>query len=354
MKKKLTFMISVLLLACLSGCIDTGDGDDDGSKDSVFKSRTGTWKYLGLKDITIKSIVVNPDNRDILVVGTYNGMYRSADRGVTWDFVYGGEKSDCHIFNSENWNILYAISDHVIIKSIDGGVHWSEMSRPSEDHGCVSFAIDPNDPSIFYAGWYKSDEGTESGMFKSLNSGLSWTHKSEGLIHYTDNAVMENKWLVVGARTITVDPNDSTNIYIGTSGGVWKSSDSGDTWSDQNGSGGAYINVILVDPKDSKTVYSGGWGLKRYLEECWNWEFIGLEGSIVMDLIIDPNDDDIIYAGTYEWGVLRSIDKGNSWEEIWRTQERPTNEIHNLACDLGDPLTLYAATGKGVYSITFE
>lgn len=356
---KLALMISVLLLVDLSGCIDTVEEEEDGSKDSVFKSRTGTWKYIGLKEDThcVQSIAVNPDNTDILIAGTYNGMYRSADQGVTWNLVYGGDNSDCHgiIPDPENNNVLYALADGVIVRSLDGGVNWGKMGRPSEDHYCISFSIDPNDPSTIYAGWYKEDAGEESGMFKSVSSGTSWSHISEGLIHYADYVVQGDKWRVVDIRTITVDPNDSTNIYMGASNGVRKNFDGGDTWP-INASGGPYVNVILVDPNDSKTIYSGAWGLKKSPDKGESWELIALGGSIVMDLLIDPNDDDIMYAGTYEWGVHRSIDDGKSWEEIWRVYDPPleTNEIHDLAYDLGDPLTLYAATKKGVYSITFE
>ena len=76
-----------------------------------------------------------------------------------------------------------------------------------------AFAIDPLTPTTLYA-------GTEGGVFKSTNSGSTWSPASSGLTGFNSTIL-----------ALGIDPLTPSTLYAGTSGGVFKSTDAGGTWS---------------------------------------------------------------------------------------------------------------------------
>jgi hypothetical protein len=180
------------------------------------------------------------------------------------------------------------------------------------------------------------------------------------------------------AGSVTIDQNDSTGdtVYVGTgeanvcgSGcvagvGLYKSTDGGRTWSGPLGQaelGGKGIGAIVVKPGDSSTLYAATttalrgmssvccsgvtrpvpdaaqWGLFKSTDGGSSWAFIhngaattaACTGDLtefnnggtcsprgVRQVVLDPFNPDIVYAGSYARGVWRSNDGGATWTQI--------------------------------------
>jgi hypothetical protein len=103
-----------------------------------------------------------------------------------------------------------------------------------------SIAIDPNDPNTIYAGT------PGGGIFKSSNGGENWSEVNTGLTHRT-------------VRALVINPKDSNTVYAGTFGrGVFKSTDGGESWSEVNpGLTNRNVTFLAIDPKNSNTIYAG-------------------------------------------------------------------------------------------------
>ena len=107
---------------------------------------------------------------------------------------------------------------------------------------CGALAIDPQTPTTLYAG------GT-GGVFKSTDGGESWSAVSSGL---TDLRV----------SSLAIDPKTPTTLYAGTSGsGVFRSADGGISWSAFNaGLTDLNISSVVLDPRRPTTVYAAAAG----------------------------------------------------------------------------------------------
>jgi photosystem II stability/assembly factor-like uncharacterized protein len=82
-----------------------------------------------------------------------------------------------------------------------------------------------------------------------------------------------------------------------------------------------------------------------------DWSSNGPAGQQVLALAIDPDNSSIIYAGTRDGGVFKSMDGGTSWQEA--KHGLPRERITTLKIDLSNPDTLYAGVnGAGVFKST--
>jgi photosystem II stability/assembly factor-like uncharacterized protein len=155
-------------------------------------------------------------------------------------------------------------------------------------------------------------------------------------------------------------------FYFGsTGGGVWKTDDAGETWS--NVSDGfmktGSVGAITVAPSDPNVVYVGmgehpvrgvmtshGDGLYRSTDAGKTWTRLGLEKTRAISRIrVHPGDPDLVYVAAQgapygpskDRGIYRSKDGGKTWALIHSVNE--STGASDLAMDPGNPRILYAA-----------
>ena len=150
-----------------------------------------------------------------------------------------------------------------------------------------------------------------------------------------------------------------------TGGGVWKTTDAGETWinvSDGQGFGSASVGAVAVAPSDPNVVYAGmgsacirgnvsaGDGVYRSTDGGETWSHVGLEEAGQIGRIrVHPADPDRVFVAALghafgpneERGVFRSTDGGASWEKVLYASERAG--AVDLALDPTNPRHLFAA-----------
>ncbi len=200
-----------------------------------------------------------------------------------------------------------------------------------------------------------------------------------GLQEAKEKAVIQNRsqngfdqeWTVQGpgnlggrVNTIAVHPDNEDIIYAGFSlGGIYKTVNGGVTWSpifdDQIFSA---IGDISIDPNDSNTIYVGtgdpnisgfpsiGDGVYKSEDAGETWTHIGLtEQRIISEIIVDPSNSDRIFAATMglpferntDRGLYRSEDKGESWEQILFLSD--STGVTDIVINPANPNIIYAA-----------
>jgi photosystem II stability/assembly factor-like uncharacterized protein len=164
--------------------------------------------------------------------------------------------------------------------------------------------VDPQNPSTWFVAV------GSGGVWKTTNSGTTW------------EPIFDNQYSY-SIGTITIDPNNSNIIWVGTgenvSGrhvawgdGVYKSSDGGKTWTAMGLKTSEHIGRILVDPRDSDVVLvaaegplwseGGERGVFRTTNGGETWEpVLAIDDQTgATDLEFDPSNPDLVYAATYQ------------------------------------------------------
>ena len=163
---------------------------------------------------------------------------------------------------------------------------------------------------------------------------------------------------------IAIHPQDRSTWYIAVgSGGVWKTVNSGTTWTPIFDNQPSYsIGCLTIDPNHPDVVWVGtgenvsgrhvgyGDGIYKSLNGGRTWENMGLKYSEhISKILIDPRDSNVIYAAAEGslWspgghrGLYKSTDGGKNWELSLKISEN--TGVTDAAFDPGNPGTLYAA-----------
>ncbi|MDX1673337.1 MAG: hypothetical protein R3314_00945, partial [Longimicrobiales bacterium] len=170
-----------------------------------------------------------------------------------------------------------------------------------------------------------------------------------------------------GGRVTAVDgiPESPATFFMGsTGGGVWKTGDAGETWTNisDDSFAVASIGAVEVADADPSVVYVGtgsacirgnistGRGVYRSRDGGKSWTFIGLpEAGLIGKVVTDPRDPEVVFVAALghpfgpnpERGVYRSRDGGESWERVLFVSDS-TGAV-DLAIDPVNPRNLYAA-----------
>jgi uncharacterized repeat protein (TIGR01451 family) len=205
-----------------------------------------------------------------------------------------------------------------------------------------SLAVNPQTPSTVYAG---ADGG---GVWKTVNSGTTWTPVSAA----------------AGITSLVIDPQNPNTIYAGTGGsaypgGILKSTDGGATWTQilapfVTGNGfSTPINCIAVSPTNSAAVLAAtDSGVYRSTDGGATWN-PSLPGAAVSEVLFDPTNGSPVYASRRGYGVEKSVDGGVSWSPANGAGAYAlpaTVGAVNIAIAPSSPSTLYAAV-KGTNSL---
>ena len=233
-------------------------------------------------------------------------------------------------------NIIYAGSYYGVYKSIDGGTNWTETTV----YGYAftnTIAINPVHHDTLFLGVELIATGGY-GIYRSVNRGNSWARV------YTQQSI----------STITIDPMVTNTIYAGsTSAGVLKSTDGGTTWVPMNdGLSNLEIHAIAVDPYNSNVVYVGTEsGIYKSSNGGSSWVPLntGLPSGIIVNTVaIYPVNSNIVFIGTKGDGLYKSTDGGGSWS--LNGNGIPNSVINCLIFNPVHTNTLYASTpSSGMY-----
>ncbi len=232
---------------------------------------------------------------------------------------------------------------------------------PAFISGRVSdIAVDPRRTSTYYVA------AASGGVWKTVNSGTTFEPIFDGEGSYSIGCV-------------TVDPNDSLVVWVGTGennsqrsvsygDGVYRSADGGRHWQNLGLKASEHIARIVVDPRNSDVVYvaaqgplwaaGGDRGLYKTADGGKTWKRVLTisDNTGVTDLVMDPRNPDVLYAAAYQrrrhvWTLIdggpesalyKSRDAGATWQKLTNGLPKEDKGRIGLALAPTDPDVVYA------------
>ncbi|HJQ34913.1 MAG TPA: hypothetical protein VJ866_22380 [Pyrinomonadaceae bacterium] len=339
----------------------------------VWKTSDGgvTWEPLGeqtFKTGSVGAIGVSESDPNVVYVGMGeetlrgnlshgDGMYKSTDAGKTWKKLPGLDDtrqiSRVRV-HPRNPDLVYvAAIGHAfgpneqrgVFRSKDGGKTWEKVLYKSPLAGAIDLTFDPSNASVLYAAlwqyvrepWTFESGGPASGLYKSTDGGDTWTD-------ITHNPGLPRG--IVGKIGVTVSgasPERVWAIVEAEEGGVFRSDNSGATWSKVNESRDLrqrawYYTKIYADPQNAERVYVLNTGFYRSNDGGRTFTNIAVPHGDNHDLWIAPNDPQRMIESN-DGGANVSANGGRTWTE----QDQPTAQFYRVALDDDFPYNVYGA-----------
>jgi photosystem II stability/assembly factor-like uncharacterized protein len=290
----------------------------DSFDSGVFKSIDGGASWNKVLDGIATDLVANPSSPAELFAAIgdpfgnqMNGIYRSTNAGGSWQLVEtlprGLNTGRIELARSPSSpNILFASVARVateglmnLFKSVDGGNSWAVVSDAPNYCASQCFfnnfvAVHPTDPSVVFLGGVP--------LFRSTDGGISYTNVSSpkqfGPGLHADN------------HAIAFDPQDRNKIYVANDGGIFRSSDLGNSWTSlNNGLSTFQFQSVVSHPLDGNRAIGGTQDNGTLLYTgmpAWRQIDTGDGGETA----IDPNIPDTLYHFYFFLLLARSDDGG--------------------------------------------
>lgn len=276
---------------------------------SLSANTTDAWRALGPAPLLnrdagrISSIAIHPDNGDVIYIG--------AAQGGVW-------------------------------RTNDGGASWTPLTDAECSLAMGSIALDPVDPRILYAGTgelhFSGDSYYGCGVLRSADAGETWTQLGASVFDTDAGGARISRVLV---DPVSAGSTTATTVYVASNFGVFRSTDSGATWTPVLA---GIATDMVMSPADPRTLYvaigsvtaSAGNGVFRSTDGGVSWTRLdgGFPTSDVgrISLAIAPSAPATLYAAVQNGfqtprasgdgqllGIWKSTDAGGTWTKLQAT-----------------------------------
>ena len=217
------------------------------------------------------ALAVDPANTNIVYAGS-DRVSKSTDGGHSWKTVFpphatpNRETVSALAIAPSRPEAIYAITGDfgpssstpadgrtTIYKSTDAGTTWQATTVVRGDVAPTALAVDPRNPTTVYA-------AISAKVMKTTNAGKTWQPIAHGLpithTRGTCHCLSQG-----GVTALAVDPRRSGTVYAAlTQGGIYKTTNGGQTWIRALNTPAGSLDAVAVDPARPATIYAAGEG----------------------------------------------------------------------------------------------
>jgi photosystem II stability/assembly factor-like uncharacterized protein len=324
-----------------------------------------TDKYLDVGNIGALDVADSDPN--VIYVGTGSacirgnisvgrGVWKSTDAGASWKFIglpESGAIGELLIHPTDPDLVYVAALGHPfgknpergVFRSKDGGATWQKVLYLSDSTGAVSLAMNPSNPREIYAGMWRAERkpwtlisgSAEGGVFKTTDGGDSWTKLEGGLPSAPTGKI--------GLAIAASNPDRVfALIEAEPAGGLYRSEDRGQSWTRVNSDAQVrgrpwYYSHVHVDPKNENTVYVLNTPFLKSVDGGQTFQQIRVPHGDTHDLWINPNDPQF-YGLADDGGVVVTVNGGSTFSSMYN---QPTAELYDVMVDNQIPYRIYGS-----------
>ncbi|MGB1451570.1 MAG: WD40/YVTN/BNR-like repeat-containing protein, partial [Marinirhabdus sp.] len=265
------------------------------------------------------------------------GIYRTTNGGNSWDrvlFVTDSTAAIDVVLNPTNTDVLYAAMwertrkpwqrdygglSSAIHQSTDGGNTWAQLGpanglpAPNAQTGRIGLAISPSDPATVYARFTTNEITNQfDAIYKTTNGGATWAEVNTSSISGIDSTF---GWYFGNLRVNPTNPDDV--FVLGQS--LARTTNSGGSWNFVNGMHVDHhaMEFSQNDPNFILAGNDGGIYASTNNGNTWN-KFTNLPITQFYNIEVDNLDPFNVYGGTQDNNTIRSTTAGtNDWFSVW-------------------------------------
>lgn len=324
-----------------------------GTFDGVFKSTDNgeCWvpKNVGLPILNITALAAFNDSTLFTAVRELYtfGLYKSTNLGDHWDYVLGGFPINTIAINGSN---IFLGTYNGIFRSTDGGLSWSGANGPTSKVSSFTFS-----GSNIFAGSY-------SGVYSSTDNGDTWDFLSAGPTNIMALAADEQKiiagtydqgiftstdlgntWAIINdglidKHILSLSIGDSI-VLAGTNFGMFHLTGTSTSWTPCSYTP---YNISFLTTTLNYTFAGGSFGVCRSTDNGMSWlnsysEYLVNDYEYYVTDLISLNNE--LFASYYNYGVCKSTDYGANWSPVnnWPT---------------GFSVNKFASKGEKLFAVT--
>ncbi|MHC4220623.1 MAG: WD40/YVTN/BNR-like repeat-containing protein, partial [Planctomycetota bacterium] len=315
---------------------------------------------------SIGAIRVADSDRNVVWVGTGSdgirsnvitgrGVYRSSDAGATWQLVGLREAGQIGavLVHPRNPDVAYVAAlghpfgrnpDRGVYRTTDGGQTWAHVLFLSDSTGAIDLEFAPDDPRQIYAAMWRGERkpwtiisgAREGGIYRSTDGGDTWTKLGGGL-----------PTGLIGKSDLAVSPADPGRLYVlieaEPGSGLYRSDDRGASFhlvSDQRGllDRPFYYTNVDADPTNADVVYVNSTRFYRSTDGGATFRRLQTPHGDNHDMWINA-DDPRLFIQANDGGANVTTNGGETWSS---QMNQPTAELYQVNVDDQYPYWLYA------------
>jgi len=319
----------------LSGCTLASTSQSTAkSSGGVWRSNDGAKTFVQTNDLMatrgriltlntadINSLTLDPqDPLTVYAASTANGIFYTIDGGNSWQqfkALTAGSINDISV-DSQNKCVIYATAANKLFKTENCGRDWNNIYYHQKSQVVLTaLAVDPKNGGVVYLGT------SEGEVLKSLDGGHAWV---------TSHRIQQDKIM-----DIVIDPFESRIVFVGSAKkGLFKSLTGGASWSSLGAGLESYVGsheyrkLIYDAATPNSLLFISKFGLLKTVDGGNTWRIIELlpahKTTNILMVAVNPADSNEFYYATAST-LVKTSDGGVSWSSKQLPYSRLTTDI---------------------------
>ncbi|MCE1164215.1 MAG: T9SS type A sorting domain-containing protein [Bacteroidetes bacterium] len=303
-----------------------GTGELNYSGDSqygngIFKTTNGGASWTQVATVAqvgnkCSYMAIDPSNSDIVYMAGNNGLFKSTNAGANWTNTNAGTNVNCIIIDKNNTSVIYSTvggtNSGAIRKSTDGGSTWTTLSGGlPTSMGRIQLAVAESNTDYIYAS-ISNSSGALVGLYQSTNAGANWTSKAT-----TPNYLSSQGWYDNSVTVKPTDPNfvvvGGLDVYVSTTGGsslVQRSQ-----WASTSSGNFCHADIHRLAYNGSVLYCCSDGGVYKSTNDGQNWTDLNRTISTLQFQSADYDPTNVLYlqGGTQDNNKETSTNGGTNW-----------------------------------------